>query len=553
MSKKFSLKLLSLAVATTLTLTACGGGGSSKSNNPSNNNQQQPTMATGKFLDSAVEGLEVWQNSKSLGKTNANGEYTYVVGGGAVTFKLGSLTLGSTMPKTIVTPADLTTDSQQLVRTLQILQSADKDNNPANGITIDNTVAERFTASDFNDLLKEEDDDTFTAKLEPKLNNGQKIVSYDEAINHFKETSTTQLAQSPELVNKAKDLVGYWVEQCQEIDRARMVFKVEAQGNKLQVVDSKEYLYDNEQCSGSPISSKQNNSNKSALIFTGTGNIESIDVIQALNIDRHGNSTPVFVHSGNNFINFQDVYLQRVKSLDDLTPVVNDNPADVKKIVDTLQGYWQSQCETLSTGNKINENHQSKQDFTFITKASDNSMTLEKSVDVFFTDSNCQSADMVVADTRQESYTLSDPQTINGITSVSVTSRERVTLVNNNKFIVGDEIEQRTSQATFDNWFNKANFVKDNNKTEPEIIDKIFTPAQGGNLAKLTVKFNTNMNFSYGTHGAYNPAKQYWVDMKTFVTEFNSYEPKGIIHFDHFRNSGGVNMTTTDSYTFPDK
>lgn len=201
----------------------------------------------------------------------------------------------------------------------------------------------------------------------------------------------------------------------------------------------------------------------------------------------------------------------------------------------------------------INENHQSKQDFTFITKASDNSMTLEKSVDVFFTDSNCQSADMVVADTRKESYPLSDPQTINGITSVSVTSGERLTLVNNNKFIVGDEIEQRTSQATFDNWFNKANFVKDNNKTEPEIIDKIFTPAQGGNLAKLTVKFNTNMNFSYGTHGAYNPAKQYWVDMKTFVTEFNSYEPKGIIHFDHFRNSGGVNMTTTDSYTFPDK
>ncbi|ELA09482.1 outer membrane adhesin-like protein [Moraxella macacae 0408225] len=73
-------------------------------------------------MDSVVEGLEVLQKGKSLGKTNVKGEFNYNTAGGKVTFKLGELTLGETEPKSIVTPSDLI-NNEQTTRILQILQS----------------------------------------------------------------------------------------------------------------------------------------------------------------------------------------------------------------------------------------------------------------------------------------------------------------------------------------------------------------------------------------------------------------------------------------------
>lgn len=118
MKKIFSLS--SIALATTLALTACGGGSSSdsKPNKPVSNSQSVEKI--GVFLDSAVQGLTVIQDGKTT-TTNAEGKFSYNANGGALTFKLGELLLGSTSAKSVVTPADLQTDNQQVTRILQIL------------------------------------------------------------------------------------------------------------------------------------------------------------------------------------------------------------------------------------------------------------------------------------------------------------------------------------------------------------------------------------------------------------------------------------------------
>lgn len=555
MQASFSLKSLSLAVAITLTLTACGGGSSGNTNNNTGNTTNtQPTTAVGIFVDSAVEGIEVFQDGKSLGKTNAKGEYTYHIKGGAVSFKLGTLTLGSTMPKAVITPADLQTDTNQITRILQILQSVDNDNNTSNGIQISESVAKRFETADFKSLVKETDNTKFENALKPKLNTNQAVKNQNQALNHFNQTAQSDdVKKSDGLVKTAKGLEGYWKDTC-DSNKQVSVFEIKAINNMLKVMDTKVYQYDTANCSGSPISAQKVDSKNRSLTLTGLGGTNTSKTAQAISNSDVSGIELVTVNYGDNYLNFDKKNLQRVKNLNDLTVVANPSNTDVKKAVENMTGYWQSVCQDNS--DNPDEEFQSKQEFFYSEKTTDDTITVTKSIDVFYNQKACQGSQFVVADIRPEPHTLSDPQTTNGKTSFSATNSdgERVTINSNVQFTLGETVYQKTSKTVFDNWFSKANFTKDNNKTVPVVTNMKFDRASGNNLAKLTVTFNTNMHLlDYHTEGAYNPAKSYWLNKTTFVVEFNSYVPNGTIALTGkgFRNSGGVRLAEEVKYTFP--
>lgn len=216
MKLKHRTLCLALLTSTAFVLTACGGGdeklGRSLGKRIAESSQDQNT---GVFLDSAVQGLDYVYNGNS--SKTINGMFIYPKHASkAITFKLGEMTLGSTMPKSVVTPADLTTDSNEVVRILQVLQSVDNDNDLKNGIDIDKNVAKRFTAGDFQTLIQQKDDDKFAEHLKSKLNSNQHVQSPQKAQQHFYHTIQTHDAftKSTELAKLAQAFVGTWQSDC---------------------------------------------------------------------------------------------------------------------------------------------------------------------------------------------------------------------------------------------------------------------------------------------------------------------------------------------------
>lgn len=136
---------LGAMMAASFVLAACGGGGGESGGTGAILGSTNPTVATGYFKDSNVAGLTFSSGGQS-GTTDANGKFTYEVGK-QVTFKVGGVTLGTVMGKSVVTPVDLVSNGsgstvavQNLVRFLMML---DADSNPNNGITISSAVQTR--------------------------------------------------------------------------------------------------------------------------------------------------------------------------------------------------------------------------------------------------------------------------------------------------------------------------------------------------------------------------------------------------------------------------
>jgi hypothetical protein len=126
--------LVASSLSAALVLGACGGGGGGDGNQGG---------GSGKFIDSAVEGLTYLSNGTSA-KTDAAGTFNY---GDAkeVTFKVGDVVLGKLSPKGIVTPVDLVSgatdeNNDTVANIAKFLQSVDDDNNPSNGIKISAAV-----------------------------------------------------------------------------------------------------------------------------------------------------------------------------------------------------------------------------------------------------------------------------------------------------------------------------------------------------------------------------------------------------------------------------
>lgn len=187
-------------------LAGCGGGGSGASPgaqglgsaaNASHMPITTDAMAktetgTGRFLDSAVSGLE-YRSGAQRGVTDARGTFTYEKGA-SIQFKIGGIVLGETAPKDILTPIDLvpgaTSGSNVQVRNiLRLLQSLDADATPENGICINTTVLSAAgNCTGFVQVLGSED---FAAHQEVGdflASVGATLCDADQALAHFQQT-----------------------------------------------------------------------------------------------------------------------------------------------------------------------------------------------------------------------------------------------------------------------------------------------------------------------------------------------------------------------------
>ncbi len=214
-----SFRLSSLCVATALALGACGGGG-----------DDAPTVAvgtqTGVFVDSAVSGLSYETSSGVKGTTDALGQFKYNPGD-TVTFKIGSVTLGTGQATGTVTPAHISEggeDSNKFTNLLVLLQSLDTDGDPSNGISLPASVdgskiakvAERL-----NDDPADFTDDSKNAELKQASPKGA-IRTREDARKHYEDTQ----AKTSTFLDSA---AGVWV-GLREDEPCRMLLRLITSG-----------------------------------------------------------------------------------------------------------------------------------------------------------------------------------------------------------------------------------------------------------------------------------------------------------------------------------
>jgi hypothetical protein len=109
-----------------------------------NPNTSTKTVLSGRFIDSAVEGVR-FETPTQSGLTDVFGIFKYI-GGETVSFSIGDILLGTSTGRTRLTPMDLVPgdlNNPQVVNILRFVQSLDEDNNPDNGIRIPDAVSIR--------------------------------------------------------------------------------------------------------------------------------------------------------------------------------------------------------------------------------------------------------------------------------------------------------------------------------------------------------------------------------------------------------------------------
>lgn len=184
---------LTVGLGSFLMLSGCGGGGGGAGgNNPNPNPTPQPQTATGRFIDTVVEGLEYSSGNQS-GITSDSGSFTYEVGED-VTFTVGSVEIGTVAGADLITPVDLvggdsdTVEVQNIVRFLLML---DSDGDNSNGITISSEVrgiAENWLQPDFTTDLLDGELASITADVMAIDNRLPVLPDALEAKNHLEAT-----------------------------------------------------------------------------------------------------------------------------------------------------------------------------------------------------------------------------------------------------------------------------------------------------------------------------------------------------------------------------
>lgn len=126
---------LSVSAVILLALAGCGGLDSGVKSVPA---------LKGVFMDGPVGGL-TYATPTLKGVTKADGVFEYQAGE-KVTFSIGTVVLGSTVGKPVVTPLDFFADAkgaadQRVVNICVVLQTLDQDGNAENGIVITEKVS----------------------------------------------------------------------------------------------------------------------------------------------------------------------------------------------------------------------------------------------------------------------------------------------------------------------------------------------------------------------------------------------------------------------------
>ena len=123
----------------------CFNSGCSSSNGDQTN--ATPDSASearsGKFLDSAVEGLK-YRTATQEGITDETGTFTYREGE-TITFYIGDIVLGQSLAGETLTPVDIVEGAEdasdtRVTNICRFLQTLDEDGNPENGIRLDIAV-----------------------------------------------------------------------------------------------------------------------------------------------------------------------------------------------------------------------------------------------------------------------------------------------------------------------------------------------------------------------------------------------------------------------------
>jgi len=150
-----------LGIGMLLLLSGCGGGGGGSS---SADERQDPSIRTGTFVDSAVDGARYLTSSGLEGFTREGGQFNYR-DGDTVTFFVGDLELGSLRGSDLVSVLSM----DEGVKAAQLLQSMDADSVAENGIEISEATHQALENAaysveevdindpDFNDWLESRD------------------------------------------------------------------------------------------------------------------------------------------------------------------------------------------------------------------------------------------------------------------------------------------------------------------------------------------------------------------------------------------------------------
>lgn len=224
-----------------LVLSACGGGGS-----PSGTTTPVTPVVitkTGVFIDSAVEGLDIYVDGIKTGSSNAKGEFSYP-DGKEVTFKVGKITLGSSKTPAVVTPGDLSSSPLAVLSILKFLQSLDQDANPANGISLAAAkVAQIVNTVD----LSKADATSLSSALQGIT--GITVVSDEAALKHFSTAFASGQAISNTVDQAVKGMIGTWHFVCDGAGRSR-IGEFAGAGATIWTVKSQARDYANANCTG---------------------------------------------------------------------------------------------------------------------------------------------------------------------------------------------------------------------------------------------------------------------------------------------------------------
>ena len=190
----------------TISLAACGGsssstddtndtvadnsnGGVTQPADNSNDGGGQSQLLSGRFVDSAVSGMQ-YSTATQSGVTGSDGEFDYLPNE-TVTFSLGDIVLPAVDAAPIVTPLDVFSTNSiadaRVINLARLLQSIDDDGNPENGITLSDSAAASatglsvdFAAADFDSQV-----------VNLVANSGSvttSLIDGESALDHFQET-----------------------------------------------------------------------------------------------------------------------------------------------------------------------------------------------------------------------------------------------------------------------------------------------------------------------------------------------------------------------------
>src|SRR5690554_4165415 len=208
MFEKNKLLRALLAAGLTTGLVACGGGSSgggatdktqdteteqndSSSPAPGENNVATAGSETGRFVDSAVGGIEYETSKGYKSLTSENGEFRYD-DGDTVTFRLGTLNFGTVNAGELITPIELSgNDADRAANIARVLQTLDDDGIPGNGITITSATREKAANQNPTDVATvdlEEAKDVILSLASENTVAPTELVTREKAESHLNET-----------------------------------------------------------------------------------------------------------------------------------------------------------------------------------------------------------------------------------------------------------------------------------------------------------------------------------------------------------------------------